>query len=123
METCIVFDDREDLINKLQHAMNMDAAQLAKIRMKVIDYYETHLKPEVFIHRLESSSARTIPLLMFLERNVARNFSKLNRNSILMSGTTFAEKGEWIRHIPRRLLQRQFRQEPVLQTGKQRLEP
>ena len=123
METCIVFDDREDLINKLQHAMNMDAAQLEKMRMKVLDYYETHLKPEVFIHRLESSSARTVPLLMFTERNVARNFSKLNRNSILMPGTTFAGEGEWIRHIPQRLLQRQFRQEPEPRTGKRPLEP
>jgi hypothetical protein len=106
METCIVFDDREDLISKLQQAMNMDEAQLAKMRMNVLDYYETHLKPEVFIHRLESSSVRMVPLLMFSERNVARNFSKLNRNSILIPGTTFAEEDEWIRHIPQRLLQR-----------------
>jgi hypothetical protein len=105
METCIVFDDRKDLINKLQHAMGMDEAQRVKIRMNVLDYYETHLKPEVFIHKLESSSARMIPLLMFLERNVARNFSKLNRNSILIIGTTFAGEDGWIRHIPQRLLQ------------------
>lgn len=106
METCIVFDDQEDLINKIQLAMHMDEKQIAKIRMNVIDYYETHLKPGVFIHRLESSSASTIPLLMFLERNVARNFSKLNRNSILICGTTFAEEKAWIRNIPQRLLHR-----------------
>ena len=105
METCIVFDDRKDLINKLQHAMAMDEAQLVKMRMNVLDYYETHLKPEVFIHKLESSSARMIPLLMFLERNVARNFSKLNRNSILIIGTMFAGEHGWIRHIPQRLFQ------------------
>jgi hypothetical protein len=86
------------------------------MRMNVIDYYETHLKPEVFIQRLESSNARTIPLLMFTERNVARNFSKLNRNSILIPGTTFAGEGEWIRYIPQRLLQRQLRQEPEPRT-------
>ena len=107
METCIVFDDREDLINKIQQAMNMDETRLAKMRMNVLDYYETHLKPEVFIHRLESSSARTVTLLMFLERNVARNFSKLNRNSILICGTTFAGEDDWIKHIPQRLLQLQ----------------
>jgi hypothetical protein len=105
METCIVFDDKEDLINKLRHAMTLDGAPLAKMRMNVLDYYETHLKRGVFIHKLESSNARTIPLLMFSERNVARNFSKLNRNSILILGTTFAGENGWIRYIPRRLLQ------------------
>ena len=106
MENCIVFDNQEDLINKIQLAMHMDETQMAKIRMNVIDYYETHLKPGVVIHRLESSSASTTPLLMYLERNVARNFSKLNRNSILICGTTFAEEKEWIRNIPQRLLHR-----------------
>jgi glycosyltransferase involved in cell wall biosynthesis len=123
METCIVFDGKDDLINKLQQAMNMNETQLEKMRMNVLDYYETHLKPEVFIQRLESSNARTVPLLIFTERNVARNFSKLNRNSILIPGTTFAGEGEWIRHIPQRLLQRQLRQEPEPPTGKQHLEP
>lgn len=106
METCIVFDDQDDLINKIQLAMHMDKAQKARIRMNVIDYYETHLKSGVFIHKLESSSARTIPLLMYLERNVARNYSKLNRHSILMRGTSFADEKAWIRNIPKRLLHR-----------------
>ena len=107
MENCIVFDDQDDLINKIQLAMHMDETQMAKIRMNVIDYYETHLKPEVFVRKLESSRATTIPLLMFLERNVARNFSKLNRNSILICGATFAEEKAWIRNFPQRLLRRQ----------------
>ena len=106
METCIVFDDQEDLIIKLRHAMTMDKSQLEKMRMNVLDYYETHLKQGAFIHKLESSRARTISLLQFSERNVARNFSRLNRNSILITGTIFAEDDGWIRHIPKRLLRR-----------------
>jgi hypothetical protein len=104
MENCIVFDDREDLIEKLQLAMKMGEAQRAKIRKNVIDYYETHMKAEVFIHRLESSNARKLTVLMYLEKNVARNFSKLNKYSILITGTTFAEENDWIKHIPQRLL-------------------
>jgi oligoribonuclease (3'-5' exoribonuclease) len=105
MENCIVFDDKEDLIYKLQQAMTMDEAQLAKMRKNVINYYETHLKAEVFIRRIEASNARMLPVLMYLEKNVARNSSKLNRNSILMHGTTFADKG-WIRKVPQRFFKR-----------------
>ena len=106
MENCIVFDDSEDLIKKIQLAMKMGDAQRAKMRKNVIDYYETHLKAEVFIHRLESSKARVLPVLMYLEKNVARNFSKLNRNSILISGTRFAGEDNWISSIPQRLFKR-----------------
>ena len=106
MENCIVFDDREDLIEKLQLAMKMGDAQRAKMRKNVIDYYETHMKADVFIHRLESSKARVLPVLMYLEKNVARNFSKLNRNSILISGTRFAGEDNWISSIPQRLFKR-----------------
>jgi hypothetical protein len=76
------------------------------MRKNVIDYYETHMKAEVFIHRLESSNARILPILMYLEKNVARNSSKLNRNSILISGTSIAEEDDWIRNIPQRLFKR-----------------
>jgi len=103
--------------------MNMDGEQRARMRKNVIEYYEAHMKAEVFIHRIESSNAGILSVLMYLEKNAARNFSKLNRNSILISGTMFAEEDDWIRCIPQRWLQREFRRELEPRTGKRRLEP
>jgi glycosyltransferase involved in cell wall biosynthesis len=102
MENCIVFNDSDDLIKKLQQAMDMDEAQRDKMRKNVIDYYEANLKAQVFIHKIESSNAMMLPVLMYLEKNVARNFSKLNSSSILIYGTTFTED-DWIRRFPQRL--------------------
>ena len=107
MEDCIVFDDSNDLLVKLRQAMEMDEAQLKNIRKNALNYYETHLQPQIFIKNIESRRAGTTHLLMFTERNVARNFSKLNRNSIVIFGTTSIGEKEWIKNIPQRLLSRQ----------------
>lgn len=106
METCIAFDNREDLIKKLSQAMHMNKEKLTTMRKNVIDYYESYLKSEFFIHKLETSNVKTIPLLMYLERNAARNSKKLNRYSILIQGTSFADDNKWLQLLPQRLLGR-----------------
>lgn len=106
MENCIVFDGRDDLIRKLKQAMSMDRKKLEKIRANVLDYYEAHLKHEVFIQQIEASSASKVTLLMYTEKNAARNFSRLNRHSIVIAGTRFAGEDTWIKRIPQRLLRR-----------------
>ena len=106
MENCIVFDDRDDLIKKLKQAMSMDKATLEILRDNVLSYYETYLKPEAFTKQVEASCTRKLPVLMFTERNVARNYSRLNRHSLVIAGTRFAGEDDWLRQIPRRLMQR-----------------
>jgi hypothetical protein len=104
MENCIVFDDRDDLIDKLHYALNITPDQLEFLRNNVISYYERHLKQQNFIHNIESRRDKVIPLLVYSERNVAQNHRKLNRNSILITGTSCTEEDHWIYRIPRRLL-------------------
>ncbi len=90
---CLVFEDEDDLIANLKTAMEMDAAQIAEMRANVLNYYQTHLRPEGFVSRIESSPDRNLPILMYTERNVAKHAAKLNRHSILMQGTTRPRAG------------------------------
>jgi hypothetical protein len=99
MENCIVFDDREDLIAKLKMALEMAPQEIARLRSNVIDYYETHMRPDTFVRRVEASADREVPILMYTERNMAKNPSKLGRHSILMRGTTSTRESNWLGRI------------------------
>ncbi len=90
---CLVFDDEDDLIATLKTALAMETGQIATMRAHVLDYYETHLRPEGFVGRIESSPDRNLPILMYTERNVAKHAARLNRHAILMQGTTRPRAG------------------------------
>ena len=88
MEHCIVFDDRTDLMAKLDLVLQLDDAAIARLRANVIDYYQTHLRPEAFVRRVEAHQDRAFSILMYTERNVAKKASRLGKGSLLMQGTT-----------------------------------
>lgn len=93
MENCIVFDDRDDLIEKLKLVLQMEQNQIARIRKNAINYYETYLRSNAFVQRIESSKAKRITILIYIESNVAQKSLKLKKNSILIRGATSARRG------------------------------
>jgi hypothetical protein len=99
MENCIVFDERDDLIAQLKGVLEMPLEEIARLRSNVIDYYNTHMRPDTFIRRVEASADREVPILMYTERNMAKNPSKLGRHSILMQGTTSVREQNWLGRI------------------------
>lgn len=99
LENCIAFDDKNDLIDKLESVLKMDEAQIAGMRDRVISYYETHLTAESFTRKIESHPGRKVVTLMITDANVARNASKLNRHSILMRGTSGTDGGGWLNSL------------------------
>ncbi len=84
---CLAFDDEADLIAQLRQALAMDPAQIESLRRGVIEYYERHLRPDGFVRRVETSTENPLLILMYTERNVARNAKRLGRTSLLMQGT------------------------------------
>ena len=99
MENCIVFDDRDDLIAKLKRVLEMPPEEIARLRANAIDYYNTYMRPDTFVRRVEASADREVPILMYTERNMAKNPSRLGQHSILMQGTTVERKKNWFRRI------------------------
>jgi hypothetical protein len=99
MENCIVFDNRDDLIAKMKQVLEMAPEEIARLRSNVIDYYHTYMRPDTFIRRVESSADREVPILMYTERNMAKNPAKLGRHSILMQGTTVERGKNWFRRV------------------------
>jgi hypothetical protein len=96
MENCLAFDEKVDLIDIIRHALALSADQIAKMRMNAISHYEAHLRARAFTRVLESHPHRKIIVLIYTEGNVARNWAKLNKRSILMRGTTSARDKGWI---------------------------
>jgi hypothetical protein len=101
MENCIVFDDRKDLIGKLKMALQIETEQIAEMRAATQNYYDEYLRPDSFIKRIESRKKKENIVLIYTVDNVARNHSKLNKNSILLSGARDEEKRSWIKHLIR----------------------
>ncbi|GMQ86845.1 MAG: hypothetical protein BMS9Abin08_0043 [Gammaproteobacteria bacterium] len=94
MENCIIFDNREDLVTKIDHVLDMQPHEVAALRKRVIAYYEEHLGPRNFIDAIESREDCNITVLMITDKNTRKNASRLNRRSILITGkATFA--GSW----------------------------
>ena len=99
MENCIVFNDRDDLIAKIKQVLDMAPEEIARLRSNVIDYYHTYMRPGTFIRRVEASADQEVPILMYTERNMAKNPTKLGRHSILMQGTTVEREKNWFRRV------------------------
>jgi len=86
MENCIVFDDRKDLIRKIESVLEMGKQEVSEIRGRVTDYYENHLNPTRFIDDIESRKENKTTVLMITDKNTIKNASRLNEKSILISG-------------------------------------
>jgi hypothetical protein len=84
MENCIVFADRDDLINKLKGVLVMNEGEISRMRTNVLDYYASFLRPATFVHGIESAKDNKITVLIPTEAYVARCASKLKKNSVLM---------------------------------------
>ncbi len=95
MHNCIVFDGHDDLIAKLRLAMDMPATEIARMKSHVIDYYETQLRPENFVRRIEARPDKNITVLMYTERNMALNSKRLGRHSVLFRRTSTSGKPIW----------------------------
>ena len=72
MENCIVFDDKKDLINKINVALEMDQYKLIQMKKSAIEYYENYLNPIRFISNIESRKEEKIIVLMITEKYVAK---------------------------------------------------
>jgi len=99
MENCIAFDEKDDLINKIQCALEMSADQISRMRANALGHYESYLRAGAFIRRLESHPERKIIVILYTEGNVARNWAKLSKHSILMRGTTLAGDKGWVGRV------------------------
>jgi hypothetical protein len=95
LRTCIVFDGADDLVAKLRLALDMPAAEIARMKHHVIDYYETHLRPETFVARIEARADRTLTLLMYTERNTALNAKRLGRHAVLFRSAAARGRPRW----------------------------
>ena len=84
---CIVFDDKVDLLSKLNEVLEMDGNEIARMRRQVVDYYDNRLTPESFVRRIESSKRDKVVVLMITDANVTKHASRLNARSVLMRGT------------------------------------
>lgn len=88
LTNCIAFGGKDDLIAKIHLALSMPQVEMEKIRSRVIDYYDSHLRPEVLVGAIEARPERDVTVLMYTELNMARNAPKLNGRSIVIKGAT-----------------------------------
>jgi hypothetical protein len=86
-KNCIAFEDKDDLLDKLNEVLQMDGNEIARMRRQVVDYYDTRLAPESFVRRIESSEKDKLVVLMITDANVTKHASGLNARSVLMRGT------------------------------------
>jgi hypothetical protein len=95
MVNCIAFDDKIDLIRKINLVLNLDKEKINEMKASVIEYYRNNLDPAAFVEKLEMGTDNTVTMLMITDAYVAKNASKLDRNSILINGTPLFSGGLW----------------------------
>ena len=105
MKNCIVFDEKDDLLEKTKIALNMDQMQIEWMRNNTIAYYQNHLNPETFVNRIESCKEDEITVLLITEKYMAKKFSRLNKNSILIRGTASTSNKAWFERLSNHLFQ------------------
>lgn len=86
LENCLVFGDKDDLEAQVRRALSMEKKEILAMRARVIDYYETHLKPSLFVDRVLSTPEERLAVLMVTEDYVTKNASRLNKRSIIIRG-------------------------------------
>jgi hypothetical protein len=100
LKNCIAFDDKDDLLDKLNEVRRMEGNEIARMRRLVIDYYDNRLAPRSFVRRIESSETDKVVVLMITDANVTKHASRLNARSVLMRGTSTHGSGGWLRFRP-----------------------
>jgi hypothetical protein len=98
-KNCIAFDDKVDLIDKLNQVLRMDGDEIARMRRQVIDYYDSYLTSRSFVRRVEASERDKVVVLMITDANVTKHASKLNARSVLMRGTASTGSGTWLSRL------------------------
>jgi hypothetical protein len=96
LTNCIVFDGKEDLVAKMRLALSMPASKVAELRANAAAYYDSYMRPEVVVERIEARPERDVTLLLHTELNMAQNSARLNRNSVLMRGTESMGHLRWV---------------------------
>ncbi|MDB4409745.1 glycosyltransferase [Gammaproteobacteria bacterium] len=99
MENCIVFDDKKDLIRKIEDVLEMGQQKISEMRDKAINYYENHLSPRKFISDIESREENKITVLMITDKNTVKKASTLNEKSILISGKPTLINSRWYKYL------------------------
>jgi hypothetical protein len=92
----MVFGGKDDLVEKMCLALSMPEPQVQAMRAKVVDYYESHLRPEVLARSMETRPERNVTVLLHTELNMARSASKLNRRSVSINGLDSHGPLRWI---------------------------
>jgi len=90
MHNCVVFDDKQDLIAKLNSVFAMDASTIASMRDRAVAYYDSHLSNRSFTAAIEARRERKIDVLMIMEEYVRKNAHRLNARSALIRGSESA---------------------------------
>jgi hypothetical protein len=96
MQNCVVFNGRDDLVEKMRMVLAMQQPQIERMRAAVVDYYDKHLRPETLVEAIEARPERDLTVLIYTELNMARNEKKLNRRSVLMRGPSAPGPLRWI---------------------------
>jgi hypothetical protein len=99
LTNCIAFGGKDDLVKKMRLALSMPQPQVEKIRARVIDYYESRLRPEAVIGAIEARPERDVTVLIYTELNMAENSGKLSRRSIVMKGPDAGGPLRWFGRI------------------------
>jgi len=95
MVNCVAFDDKIDLIRKINLVLNLDKEKINEMKASVIEYYRNNLDPVAFVDKLEMSTDNTVTMLMITDAYVAKYASRLNRNSVLINGAPRYSGGLW----------------------------
>jgi len=61
---CIVFSGKEELLSAVRRCLNMEEDEIRPMRRGVLDYYDTHLRPEAFGQKLVGLQKRNTRLGM-----------------------------------------------------------
>lgn len=96
LENCVVFDGKDDLVEKMRLVLQMPPARVEQMRAAVIDYYDRHLRPETLVDAIEARPERDLTVLIYTELNMARYEKKLNRRSVLMRGPDAGGPLRWV---------------------------
>ena len=99
LQNCIAFDDKADLLLKLNEVLEMGGEHIARMRQRVIAYYDDCLATESFVRKVESSERQKVVVLMITDANVTKNASKLNGRSILIRGSSTLGIGGWLARL------------------------
>lgn len=96
LKNCIVFNGKDDLIEKVNMALAMSDDQRIEIRENAMEYYELKLMPGTFVKKVEARKESRLNILMYSEYNVAKHATKLNGQSVLIRGEDSVGNWAWL---------------------------